>query len=151
MPKPLILVCNDDGIDAKGIYALACALDGLGEIVVIAPEREQSAGGETRLFPQYAKAECDVTKQCRHEPVSLSISIPAPGDGAVVKPAGEATTAGCADRLRQVPATRTSPSDRVAQTPREFLLEVAAQVLAVLDAQRQAQQQAPERDRRSVH
>lgn len=47
MQKPLILVCNDDGIDAKGIHALACALDGLGEIVVIAPEREQSAAGHS--------------------------------------------------------------------------------------------------------
>lgn len=47
MSRPLILVCNDDGIDAKGIHALACALDGLGDIVVIAPEREQSAAGHS--------------------------------------------------------------------------------------------------------
>jgi 5'-nucleotidase len=47
MAEPLILICNDDGIDAKGIHALACALDGLGEIVVIAPEREQSAAGHS--------------------------------------------------------------------------------------------------------
>ncbi len=47
MADPLILVCNDDGIDAKGIHALACALDGLGEIVIIAPEREQSAAGHS--------------------------------------------------------------------------------------------------------
>ncbi len=47
MPEPLILICNDDGIDAKGIHALAHALDGLGEIVVIAPEREQSAAGHS--------------------------------------------------------------------------------------------------------
>jgi 5'-nucleotidase len=47
MSQPLILICNDDGIDARGIHALACALDGLGEIVVIAPEREQSAAGHS--------------------------------------------------------------------------------------------------------
>lgn len=47
MPEPLILVCNDDGIDARGIHALASALDGLGKIVVIAPEREQSAAGHS--------------------------------------------------------------------------------------------------------
>jgi 5'-nucleotidase len=47
MSKPLILVCNDDGIDARGILALASALDGLGELVVIAPEREQSAAGHS--------------------------------------------------------------------------------------------------------
>ncbi len=43
--EPLILLCNDDGIDAHGIAALASALDGLGELIVIAPEREQSAVG----------------------------------------------------------------------------------------------------------
>ncbi len=42
---PLILVCNDDGIDAPGILALASSLDGLGEIVVVAPLLEQSAVG----------------------------------------------------------------------------------------------------------
>ncbi len=45
--RPLILICNDDGIDARGIHALACAIDGLGDIVVIAPEREQSAVGHS--------------------------------------------------------------------------------------------------------
>jgi 5'-nucleotidase len=40
---PLILVSNDDGIHADGIVALAQALKPLGEIVVVAPDREQSA------------------------------------------------------------------------------------------------------------
>ncbi len=43
--RPLILLCNDDGIDAAGIKALACALDGLGTLVVVAPFEEQSAVG----------------------------------------------------------------------------------------------------------
>ena len=43
--RPLILLCNDDGIDAAGINALACALDGLGTLVVVAPFEEQSAVG----------------------------------------------------------------------------------------------------------
>jgi 5'-nucleotidase len=43
--RPLILVCNDDGIGAPGIAALASAMDGLGEIVVVAPIDEQSAVG----------------------------------------------------------------------------------------------------------
>ncbi len=42
---PLILVCNDDGIEAPGILALASSLDGLGEIIVVAPLLEQSAVG----------------------------------------------------------------------------------------------------------
>lgn len=43
--RPLILICNDDGIDADGIAALASALDGLGELAVAAPFQEQSAVG----------------------------------------------------------------------------------------------------------
>ncbi len=41
----LILVCNDDGIDAPGIYALAAAMDALGDVMVVAPIDEQSAVG----------------------------------------------------------------------------------------------------------
>jgi 5'-nucleotidase len=41
----LILVTNDDGIHAEGVAALAEALQELGEVWVIAPEREQSACG----------------------------------------------------------------------------------------------------------
>ncbi|MGD8330793.1 MAG: 5'/3'-nucleotidase SurE [Acidobacteriota bacterium] len=40
---PLILVCNDDGVHAEGIAALAAALRPLGEVVVVAPDRERSA------------------------------------------------------------------------------------------------------------
>jgi len=43
--RPFILLTNDDGIDANGIAALASALDGLGGLAVVAPEREQSAVG----------------------------------------------------------------------------------------------------------
>jgi len=42
---PLILISNDDGIDAPGILALAAALDGLGDLMVVAPAQEQSAVG----------------------------------------------------------------------------------------------------------
>ncbi len=43
--EPQILLCNDDGITATGIQALATALDGLGNLHVVAPESEQSAAG----------------------------------------------------------------------------------------------------------
>jgi 5'-nucleotidase len=43
--KPLILICNDDGISAPGIKALVQAVKGLGEIVVVAPDSPQSAMG----------------------------------------------------------------------------------------------------------
>ena len=41
----LLLVTNDDGIHAAGLAALADVLSELGEVWVIAPEREQSACG----------------------------------------------------------------------------------------------------------
>ena len=43
--KPLILLSNDDGIDAAGIVALAEAVEPIGTLYVVAPEREQSAVG----------------------------------------------------------------------------------------------------------
>lgn len=43
--RPLVLLCNDDGIDADGIQALARALQGLGTLAVVAPFEEQSAVG----------------------------------------------------------------------------------------------------------
>jgi 5'-nucleotidase len=43
MGSPLILVSNDDGIHSAGLAALAAALEPLGEVVVVAPDREQSA------------------------------------------------------------------------------------------------------------
>jgi 5'-nucleotidase len=41
----VLLVTNDDGVHAAGLAALAAALDDLGEVHVVAPEREQSACG----------------------------------------------------------------------------------------------------------
>jgi len=41
--SPVILVTNDDGYSSEGIQVLADALDSLGEIWVVAPNREQSA------------------------------------------------------------------------------------------------------------
>ena len=44
---PRILVTNDDGIFSEGIKLLAGALAPLGEVVVVAPDREQSAAGHS--------------------------------------------------------------------------------------------------------
>jgi 5'-nucleotidase len=41
----IVLVTNDDGVHAPGLAALAEALEPLGEVWVVAPEREQSACG----------------------------------------------------------------------------------------------------------
>jgi 5'-nucleotidase len=40
--EPLILITNDDGIDAHGIRVLAGALRGLGTLRIVAPREEQS-------------------------------------------------------------------------------------------------------------
>jgi 5'/3'-nucleotidase len=42
-PAPLILVSNDDGIHSAGIRELAATLADVGEVVVVAPDRERSA------------------------------------------------------------------------------------------------------------
>jgi 5'/3'-nucleotidase len=47
MSKPVILVSNDDGIDSEGIIALASALKRVGEVYVVAPDRERSAAGHS--------------------------------------------------------------------------------------------------------
>jgi len=41
--RPCILVTNDDGYDAPGLAALVEAVSPLGDLVVVAPDREQSA------------------------------------------------------------------------------------------------------------
>jgi 5'-nucleotidase len=41
--KPLILVTNDDGINAPGIHALFKAMSEIGDAYIVAPDRERSA------------------------------------------------------------------------------------------------------------
>ncbi|HVN49730.1 MAG TPA: 5'/3'-nucleotidase SurE [Bacteroidota bacterium] len=52
-----ILVCNDDGIDAPGIYALVQELKKIGTISVVAPDKQQSAVGHaiTMNYPLRVK------------------------------------------------------------------------------------------------
>lgn len=52
-----ILVSNDDGVNAPGIHALASALSDLGELLVVAPDRNHSGASNSLtlsrpLFPQ---------------------------------------------------------------------------------------------------
>lgn len=46
--RPLILVSNDDGYGAEGIWLLAEALESLGEVWMVAPERQRS--GVSRMI-----------------------------------------------------------------------------------------------------
>jgi len=53
-----ILVTNDDGINAPGINALVETLAGLGEIAVVAPDRERSAVSHALTLHHPLRAEC---------------------------------------------------------------------------------------------
>ncbi len=41
--KPRILICNDDGINGRGLAPLISAMRGLGEVTVVVPDQERSA------------------------------------------------------------------------------------------------------------
>ena len=45
MNNPNILITNDDGIHASGIYALWEAMSQIGRVTVVAPNTEKSAVG----------------------------------------------------------------------------------------------------------
>ncbi len=47
MKRPLIIVTNDDGIDSPGLAAAAEALDPLGDLLIVAPYRQQSGMGRS--------------------------------------------------------------------------------------------------------
>ena len=52
-----ILVTNDDGIRSQGILVLAKILGGLGEVLVVAPDREQSAIAHSLTLHRPLRAE----------------------------------------------------------------------------------------------
>ena len=51
-----ILVSNDDGIFAPGLYALATAMLDLGQVWVVAPENNQSASGHRKTLTRPLRA-----------------------------------------------------------------------------------------------
>ncbi|MEM9955683.1 MAG: 5'/3'-nucleotidase SurE [Chloroflexota bacterium] len=50
---PLILFTNDDGIQSPGLWTVAQAFEGLGELLIVAPREQQSGMG--RSLPTYSK------------------------------------------------------------------------------------------------
>lgn len=54
--RPLILVSNDDGIDAPGLAALANAMADFGDVYVVAPLFEQSAVGHAITIREPVRA-----------------------------------------------------------------------------------------------
>jgi 5'-nucleotidase len=59
--KPRILVTNDDGYDAHGLTALVEALEGIGELIVVAPDREQSAAAHALTLDRPLRV-CEVAR-----------------------------------------------------------------------------------------
>ncbi|MDP1728404.1 MAG: 5'/3'-nucleotidase SurE [Bacteroidota bacterium] len=71
--RPLILICNDDGITAPGIIALVNAVKDLGEVIIVAPDSPQSAMGhavtiskplrmeQTKLYGEIRSYQCSGT------------------------------------------------------------------------------------------
>jgi 5'-nucleotidase len=83
MPKPLILVSNDDGITSRGIRTLVDIMKELGDVLVVAPDGPQSGMGhaitvgdtlrleQSRIFDEVEAYECsgtpaDCVKMARH-------------------------------------------------------------------------------------
>lgn len=83
MPKPLILVSNDDGITSRGIRTLVDIMKELGDVLVVAPDGPQSGMGhaitvgdtlrleQSRIFEGVEAYECsgtpaDCVKMARH-------------------------------------------------------------------------------------
>jgi 5'-nucleotidase len=55
--KMYILITNDDGVDAPGLLALKQALQALGDVVVVAPDRNWSASGHTKTLHKPLRVE----------------------------------------------------------------------------------------------
>jgi 5'-nucleotidase len=55
--RPLIVVSNDDGIRSPGIRALAAAMQSIGQVVVVAPDRERSAAGHSLTLSHPLRAD----------------------------------------------------------------------------------------------
>ena len=56
--KPRILVTNDDGFDAPGLASLIKAVEPLGEVIVVAPDREQSAMSHALTLDRPLRVQC---------------------------------------------------------------------------------------------
>jgi len=54
--KPFILLTNDDGINAQGISALAREIRKIGEVIIVAPDSEQSAVGHAITLTEPLRA-----------------------------------------------------------------------------------------------
>jgi 5'-nucleotidase len=56
LERPLVLVTNDDGVNAPGLMAVKEELDTFARVAVYAPDRNWSAAGRTRTFHKPLRA-----------------------------------------------------------------------------------------------
>ncbi|MEM7157500.1 MAG: 5'/3'-nucleotidase SurE [Myxococcota bacterium] len=57
MTTPLLLLTNDDGVSAPGLRALAEAVHGLADVVVVAPDTERSGASHSMTFHSMLRAQ----------------------------------------------------------------------------------------------
>ena len=69
MNRPLILVTNDDGIHSQGLWAAVEAVLPLGEVLVVAPDRQWSGGGRS-MPPDVTGRVQEVRREVRGERIT---------------------------------------------------------------------------------
>ena len=74
-----LLLTNDDGVHAPGILALVKAMRGLGDVTVVAPDREQSGMGASFTLHRPVRVRRLRTRGVRHYAVDGT-----PGDAVIV-------------------------------------------------------------------
>jgi 5'-nucleotidase len=73
-PTPLILITNDDGIDAPALLPLKQALDSVADTLVFAPDHNWSASGHPKTMHKPLRA--DATKLADGSPAYVSTAPP---------------------------------------------------------------------------
>ncbi|MCG9911821.1 MAG: 5'/3'-nucleotidase SurE [Flavobacteriales bacterium] len=69
--RPLILICNDDGVYAPGIKALTEVMQKLGDVMVVAPDSPQSGMGHAVTISDTIKI-ADMSKEVNYPKYSCS-------------------------------------------------------------------------------
>jgi 5'-nucleotidase len=73
--KPLILITNDDGIDSPGLWASVRAVLSLGEVLVVAPDRQWSGGG--RSMPPHVTGKVQSADRVIHGQLVTAFAVDA--------------------------------------------------------------------------
>ncbi len=84
--QPLILITNDDGIHSPGLHATVNAVADLGELLIVAPSKQQT--GASRSYPS-----AYIDKTIRHTQIPLPNGKKHPAYHANISPAQAVATA----------------------------------------------------------